>query len=528
MQRKTRLVTLFNLPLAVACGLLLWRSLDWPLVGDAAIFHFIAGQMRMGAVPYRDIVDINMPLIYFVHAAVVAVGGIGDVAWRAFDLSSAALLSGLILALVWPAGRALAIHAALIVLATHLLLGPYAAGQRDYLMSIPALAVALLSARAAENPERRRLELLLAGVCAVIAAAIKPSGLLLLALPAITMAGLRWREAAWIMAGAAGTGLVLLGVLAASGALAPFVAMLQGLMPLYAALDSRKISDIVKDTAGWLAPTDGLALAAALAITVPKPPRVRALIGLTLFGLIHLLAQGKGWFYHGYPLAIGLACWGAWSLAVLSIPRAALCLTITAATLAWLVPPALTQAETYPALRAASAMQLALQSRLPRGARVQVLDSDNGAFIAMARAGMRQATPHIQWFSLLLAPDSVRRDFVAGLAADPPAAILLTNSQWPQASGFEAADRWPEFAALLTSRYVLDRTGDESGIAWRLYIRRGVPSAGTTGTDARPSFGCYSRPRTFDRRHRSTASSSGIRELRIIRATPIEAAIKAA
>jgi len=208
---------------------------------------------------------------------------------------------------------------------------------------------------------------------------------------------------------------------------------------------------------------------------VPKPPRARALIGLTLFGLIHLLAQGKGWFYHCYPLAIGVACWGAWSLAALSILRSALCLAITAATLAWLVPPALTQARSYPALRAASAMQYALQSRLPRGARVQVLDSDNGAFIAMARAGMRQATPHIQWFSLLLAPDSARRDFVARLAADPPEAILLTNAQWPEASGFEAADRWPEFAALLTSRYVLDRTGDENGIAWRLYLRRGVP-----------------------------------------------------
>ena len=339
MERKTRLVTLFNLPLAVACGLLLWRSLDWPLVGDAAIFHFIAGQMRMGAIPYRDIVDINMPLIYFVHAAIVEVGGMSDVAWRAFDLAFAALMAGLIVALVWPAGRPFAVHAALIVLATHLLLGPYAAGQRDYLMSIPALAAALVSARAAENPQRRRLDLLLAGACAVIAAAIKPSGLLLLALPALTMAGLRRREAAWLVAGAAGTGLVLLGVMAASGALAPFIAMLRDLMPLYAALDSRKLSDIVKDTAGWLAPTDGLALAAALAIAVPKPPRARALIGLTLFGLIHLLAQGKGWFYHGYPLAIGLACWGAWSLAALSILRAALCLALTAATLAWLVHP---------------------------------------------------------------------------------------------------------------------------------------------------------------------------------------------
>jgi hypothetical protein len=38
-------------------------------------------------------------------------------------------MSGLILALLWPAGRAPAVHAVLIVLVTHLVLGPYSAGQ---------------------------------------------------------------------------------------------------------------------------------------------------------------------------------------------------------------------------------------------------------------------------------------------------------------------------------------------------------------------------------------------------------------
>lgn len=466
------------MPLAAAAGLLLWRSLGWPLVGDATIFHFIAGQMQMGAAPYRDIVDINMPLIYFIHLAVVAIGGMGDVAWRAFDLAAAALMSGLILALVWPAGRAPAILAVLVVLVTHLLLGPYSAGQRDYLMSIAALAATLVSARAAENPQRRAIDLVLAGAFAVTAASIKPSGALLLALPAIAMARLRWREAAWIMAGATGAALLLLGLLAACGALGPFIATMRALMPAYASLGSRAMPEIFLNTAVWLAPTSGLALAAALNIAAPKPPRLRATIGLTLFGLVHLLVQRKGWFYHVYPLGIGLACWGAWSLASLPMLRAALCLTITAATLAWLLPPALTRARTYPALRASSAMQQALESRLPRGARIQVLDSDNGAFLAVARAGMRQATPHIQWFSLLLAGEPVRRSFVNALAADPPAAILLTNSQWPRASGFDAADRWPEFAALLASGYVLDRTGGENGIAWRLYLRR-APSSRT-------------------------------------------------
>jgi hypothetical protein len=121
---NSRFVTVFNLPLAVVAGWLLWRSLDWPLVGDAAIFHFIASQFQMGAIQYRDIFDINMPLIYYIHAAVIAIGGIGDGAWRAFDLTAAVLMSGLILVLVWPAGRAVAILAVLIVLVTHFLLGP--------------------------------------------------------------------------------------------------------------------------------------------------------------------------------------------------------------------------------------------------------------------------------------------------------------------------------------------------------------------------------------------------------------------
>ena len=90
---NARLIAVFDAALAAVAALLVWRSLTWPLIGDATIFHFIAGQMQMGAVPYRDIVDINMPLIYDIHAAIVAVGGMSDGAWRAFDLMAAAIMS---------------------------------------------------------------------------------------------------------------------------------------------------------------------------------------------------------------------------------------------------------------------------------------------------------------------------------------------------------------------------------------------------------------------------------------------------
>jgi hypothetical protein len=472
-----KLTTLFNFPFAIAAVWLLWRSLDWPLVGDATIFHFIAVQFQMGAVPYRDIFDINMPLIYYIHAAVVAIGGMSDVAWRAFDLTAALLTSGLILMLVWPAGRAVAILAVLIVLITHFLLGPYSAGQRDFLMSIPALAAALASAKAAEDKGHGHFYLMLVGAFAMAAASIKPSGMLLLLLPVLAGVERDWRAPLWVIVGAAGIGILVFGPLAAWGGLEPFITTVQKTMPRYGSLGARTVPEISQDVVVWLAPTAGLALAAVLNIVAPKPPRVRVMIGLTLFGLIHLLVQRKGWFYHVYPLAIGLACWGAWSLASLPPRRAAVCLLLVAITPVWLAQQqVLIRTRMHQVLHSASAMQAALEERLPRGARVQVLDSDYGAFLAMARAGMRQATPHIQWFSLVFAEDAVRRDFLGALEDNPPAAVLLTNSQWPQPDGFDAADRWPQFAALLASRYVLDRSKNENGIAWRLYLRVAPPA----------------------------------------------------
>jgi len=465
-------VALFNLPLAVIASWLVWNSLDWPLVGDGTIFHFIASQMALGAVPYRDIIDINMPLTYDIHAAIVALGGMSDVAWRIFDLAAAALLSVCILMLVRPAGRAVAILAVLAVLLMHLLLGRYAAGQRDFLMTIPALAAAWASAKAAEDPRHWRIFLALAGAFAMTAALIKPSGLILLALPLLAQR-LNWRDTIWIAAGAAVVAIAVFGALAARGGLGAFVAMLRDVLPAYAALGAKPLPDVLK-ALQWTAPVAGLAVAAALGIGMSKPPRMRVMIGLAAFGLIHLVAQRKGWTYHIYPLGVGLACWGAWTLAALPARQVLASLAVMALTLVWFVPRSMSGADENAALRSASAMRSVLESHLPRGARVQMLDADSGAFLAMARAGMRQATPHIQWFWLLLGGDSVRRGFVSALEADPPDAVLLTNDQWPKEAGFDAADGWPEFAAILKSQYDLTATGTDDFIAWRFYTRRGA------------------------------------------------------
>ena len=49
----------------VACVLVAaLASLHWPLVGDAALMHYIVFLHRQGLTPYKDIVDINLPGTY--------------------------------------------------------------------------------------------------------------------------------------------------------------------------------------------------------------------------------------------------------------------------------------------------------------------------------------------------------------------------------------------------------------------------------------------------------------------------------
>lgn len=61
----------------------------WPLVHDAPLIHYIVFLVQKGFVPYRDIIDMNMPGTYFLEILGMSVFGGGAAGWYAWDMMGA-------------------------------------------------------------------------------------------------------------------------------------------------------------------------------------------------------------------------------------------------------------------------------------------------------------------------------------------------------------------------------------------------------------------------------------------------------
>ncbi|MBI2203072.1 MAG: hypothetical protein HYU41_04345 [Candidatus Rokubacteria bacterium] len=129
----------------------LWSSLPWPLIHDAPIMHYVAERIAGGAVPYRDLFDMNQPGVYLVHLVVLRVLGGSDLAWRVFDLAWLAVTAVLAARFARPWGLGAAAGAAALVSVYHLASGAWQAGQRDFVLCAFLLAASLATARYLEG-----------------------------------------------------------------------------------------------------------------------------------------------------------------------------------------------------------------------------------------------------------------------------------------------------------------------------------------------------------------------------------------
>jgi hypothetical protein len=473
-----------------------WRSWGWPLIHDAPLMHYIAWLMAQGAVPYRDIFDMNVPGVYLLHLGVVTVLGQGDSAWRLFDLAWLALTAAALFGFSRRMGDAWSgLGAALLFILYHLSGGAWRAGQRDFLLALFLVLAAWGAARAWESGGAL-LPLLWGGLAAGAGIMIKPhAALFWIACAGVSALGARrsgmFRAlAVWCAAGLAVPVLVL-GWLAWCGGAGPFALIITDyVLPLYGRVGRVSVWEGLRwHVYGWQVWSCLIALGLfGFRQSPEKPYGIRRWLALSgaAYGILHFAAQGKGWEYHLYPFAVFLC-------ALASVPLAARAKQVEPSR--WDARPALSRALTLALLvlavvflgakgvDAADARWVADKERrvsaLTRDLRpladagpVQVMDVTEGGVHALLRLHLRQPTRFLYDFPFFhdeadARIQALRAEFARDLEQGRPTAVVVFRAPW-RGSGYERLDGFPAVARLLERDYTLAVEGD----GYRIYAKR--------------------------------------------------------
>jgi len=460
---------------------LAWRSLGWPLVHDAPIMHYAAWLGSQGAVPYRDFFDMNFPGAHLLHGLALALFGPGDSGFRGFDLlwlaASAALIRGYCL----PFGVWSATVAPLLFTAYHLAGGAWQAGQRDFLFA-PFLLAGLWGVAGAWD-SGGRLQIVAGGLVFGAALLLKPHALLFL--PLLAWAGVRRGRLALAVAAWAFPPLAAGLWLGWTGGLIPFLDILgRYLLPLYSGLE--RVFPL--QAFGWHSyglpfwSLVGFLVALSLAVAIARRRfdfRRRLLVVGLLYGGIHFVAQGKGWEYHLYPLALFalllvateldsvIGDGGGLSRALLGGGLAVLIILLGLKGVEASDAPWIAAKE-----RRVTAVAADLRERISPGETVQVLDTTEGGIHALLRLRLRQPTRFLYDFHFFHDAETayvrgLRSEFVRALEARPPRFVVMFERGWPR-GGYERISGFSELRQWLEGNYALDSQGD----GYRIYARR--------------------------------------------------------
>lgn len=466
--------------LALSVGACVFFSRGWGIGQDSRLMHYVVFLMRHGFAPYRDIVDMNMPVTYMVEWAGMRLFGMGDAAWRCFDLFL--LLMGCVAAayLARPRGRLAAGSAALLVALAHFSGGAFDAAQRDY-----TLAVLLLIGTAAMFFAMRRVAawpMLAFGAASGFAAGIKPY---VLPLPFLLLAAavvhLRRRNVspgifvAWALAGAAIPIAAVCGFLQHYHAWQAFLGPVLELARYHRGHGNLPLPALLLRWLPWtLMPL--FVLAAIQGLVAWRGMRwdweEYVLLAIGLFGIAGYLYQGKGWSYQAAPALMFLAVLAARLLAGVRAHSA----LGRYAFLALLAFSVLLPAGYIPLNMARhphrdpDAVESSLMADLTAAAghsgdnvaklsgHIQCLDWNSGCLGALYRLRLVPVTGDVFDFWLFPAQPApitgeLQANFYRKITASPPQVIVLTAHDWPAQQGFAKLDRWPQFATWLDTNY---------------------------------------------------------------------------
>jgi len=469
-----------------------WRSWSWPLIHDAPIMHYVAWLVSLGAVPYRDVFDMNVPGVYLLHLGVIRVLGEGDGAWRFFDLAWLGLTSAALFGFSRRMGDAWSgFGAALLFVLYHLSGGAWRAGQRDFLLVLFLVLAAWGAARAWESGGARA-PLLWGGLAAGTGIMIKPQSALFWIACAAVAAGSGRRAGAlralviWCAAGLA-VPAAIMGWLAWRGGAGAFLTIATGyVLPLYSRVGRVSVWEGVRwHVYGWQIWSCLIVLGVlGIFVRIEKPFGIRRWLALAgaVYGLLHFAAQGKGWEYHLYPLAVFLCALASvpiaaraeraqsvrWSRALASVVLViAIALLgvkgVEAADARWI-----TEKEAR-----VSSLVRDLTGLAGPGDSVQVMDVTEGGIHALLRLHLRQPTRFLYDFHFFHDErdpriQALRAEFVGDLERGRPAAVVVFRDTWRR-QGYERLKEFPAVDRLLEREYTLAVEGD----GYRIYAKRG-------------------------------------------------------
>lgn len=465
-------------PFIGAASICMASSLRWPRIHDGPLMDYIAWRITSGAVPYRDIFDMNLPGTYLIHIVELRVFGSGDLGWRFFDLAWLVATSVAVYGFCRRISRWGGMLAAAFFFAYHLSQGARSMGQRDFLLCLFLLSGAHFLARSVEAGGCYRLSLL-AGLLAGFGASMKPhAAIYALFMLAVLLARLiRKPESRWLLNAVvflAGTALMPAAIcawLAFVGGLHPLVQIVtQYLLPYYPGLGGLSPAGLMwtllKPNLVWV-----------LLAVVPwersqRGPRYALAMLGAVYGVLHYVLQERGWWYHEYPFHAFLFILIAMSLGGLlarpetksrvcallflllaEFPLAVACYRVSR--------EPMSGGSAYGEKRDLDSLVAYLRPRVdPKLDTVQTMDTSGGAVDALFVLRVREATRFMYDFHLLYFGEEpfvrqLRSQFMTQIRASAPKYVVLFRRSWPwpQSNGYQRFDAFPEFRQWLDRRY---------------------------------------------------------------------------
>jgi len=468
-----------------------WGSRSWPLIHDAPIMHYVAWLVAQGAVPYRDVFDMNVPGVYLLHLGVIRVLGEGDGAWRFFDLAWLGLTSAALFGFSRRMGDAWSgLGAALLFVLYHLSGGAWRAGQRDFLLVLFLVLAAWGAARAWESGGARA-PLLWGGLAAGTGIMIKPQSALFWIACAAVAAGSGRRAGAlralaiWCAAGLA-VPAAIMGWLAWRGGAGAFLAIATGyVLPLYSRVGRVSVWEGVRwHVYGWQIWSCLIVLGVlGIFVRIEKPFGIRRWLALAgaVYGLLHFAVQGKGWEYHLYPLAVFLCALASVPIAARAERAQSVRWSRALASVVLVIAVALLGVKGVEAADArwitekearVSSLVRDLTGLEGPGDSVQVMDVTEGGIHALLRLHLRQPTRFLYDFHFFHDErdpriQALRAEFAGDLERGRPAAVVVFRDTWRR-QGYERLKEFPAVDRLLESEYTLAVEGD----GYRIYAKR--------------------------------------------------------